>query len=92
MGFDTGLVVRRGDRVFVPFGDAFQRLHRLRALKDPGESGVVGLRNRVELMVVTASTSDRQPQHCPANGVDLLVDDVHLHLCFVAFGQYLRTK
>ena len=40
-------------------------------------------------MVVAAGAAERQAEEGPADGVDLLVDDVHLHLGFIDFGQHL---
>ena len=39
---------------------------------------VIGLRNRIELVIVAAGTTDRQSQQGPRDHIDLLVDVVHL--------------
>ena len=43
-------------------------------------------------MVVAAGAAERQAQERPADRVDLLVDDVHLHLGCVDLGQHLGPR
>ena len=82
----------RGQRPLVPLGHDLVVLHRLGAFEDAGQRVVVRRRDRVELVVVAAGAAERQPQEGPADGVDLLVDDVHLHLHRVVFGQHLGPE
>ncbi len=39
--------------------------------KDPGHRVIVGVQNRVELVIVTACTTERQPEECFADLADL---------------------
>ena len=52
------LLLGAGDVVLVPLRDPRQRLHRLRAFEDAGKRVVVGLGDRIELVVVAAGTSE----------------------------------
>ena len=81
------LLLGAGDVVLVPLRNPRQRLHRLRALEDTSERVVVGLGDRIELVVVTASAAERQPHERLAGRVDLLVDDVGEEFLLVSFGQ-----
>ena len=82
----------RRQRSFVPLGDHLEIVHRLRALEDARERVVVGRRNRIEFVIVAARTAQRHAQERAPHGVELLVDDVHLHLHRIVLGEHLRTK
>ena len=85
-----------GDGRFVGEGPlhppAAPAAHRLRRPHDAGQRVVVGGRNRVELVVVTAGAADRFGQERPPDDVHLLVDDVDEHLVDVLLGQHLRAQ
>ena len=53
---------------------------------------IVGCGNGVELVIVAAGAAERQAHERARCGVDLLVDDVHLHLDRVVFGQHLGAE
>ena len=78
--------------MLVPARDLRVGLHRPRTLEDAGQAVVVGGGDRVELVVVTPRTSQRQPQERPAHGIDLLIHEVHLHLRRVGLRQHLRPQ
>ena len=61
-------------------------------LKNPGQRVVVAGGHRVELVVVTPRTTERQSQGGSAERIDLVIDDVHLLLGRVVFGQHLRAE
>ena len=52
------LLFGAGDVVLVPLRDPGQRLHRLRALEHTGKRVVIGLGDRIELVVVAAGTAE----------------------------------
>ena len=81
------LLLGAGDVVLVPLRDPRQRLHRLRAFEDAGKRVVVGLGDRIELVIVATGTAERQPHERLAGRVDLLVDDVGEEFLLVSFGQ-----
>jgi hypothetical protein len=66
-------------------------LHHGRAFENAGEAVVVGRGDGVELMVVTAGTAEREAEEGAPEGVDLLINDVHLHLGFIDFREDLRS-
>ena len=80
------LLLGAGDVVLVPLRDPRQRLHRLRAFEHTGKRVVVGLGNRIELVVVAAGTAERQPHERLAGRVDLFVDNVGEEFLLVTFG------
>ena len=55
------------------------------AAKDPGQSVIVGRRNRVKFVVMAARTSECHPEKRTPHGVNLFVNDVHPQLFFVLF-------
>ncbi len=78
---------RRGD----PTGRIDERLLMARAREEPGKGVVVLRADRVELVVVAASTGHRQAQKRLGKDVDLVVDppqlvlaDVHRRVCALA--------
>ena len=77
---------------FVPFRDDAEVFHRLGALEDPGQCVVVGSRDWVELVVVASRTAKGQAQKCLADGVQLFIDDVHLHFAGIILGEHLGAE
>ena len=79
-----GLAARAGVRwrVYLAALGA-QFLQNARAVEDAGQRVVVGLRDRIELVVVAAGTAERQAQERLADRVDLVVDHVADHLLLV---------
>ena len=77
------------DFALVPVGHDVVVLHRVGALEDAGHRVVALRRDRVELVVMTPRTADAQPHERLADRVDLLVDDVQLHLARIRLGQNL---
>ena len=65
---------------------------RLRAREDPGHRVIVGLRDRVELVIMTARTTQRQTHHRPTDRIHLVVNAVELKLLAVPFVQIHRTQ
>ena len=82
----------RCQRSFVPARDDSERIHRLRTFEDSCQAIIIFLGQRVVFVVVTTGTSHRHPHHRPCDGVDLFVDDVHLHLDRIIFRQHLSTQ
>ncbi len=72
--------------------DNFEVLHRLGALEDARERVIIGLRNGIELVVVTARATDGETHEGARGCIELLVDDVHFHLHRVVFGKHLRAQ
>ena len=83
---------RSPDGQFLPAGDHRKVIHRLRTFEDSGEAVVVVLRKGIELVVVTAGTTECQAEKRLAQGVDLFVNDIHLHLDRVIFGEHFCTE
>ena len=81
------LLIGARDVVLMPLRDPRQRLHRLCALEDTGERVVIGLGDRIELVVMAAGAAERQPHEGLAGRVDLLVDDVGEEFLLVPLGQ-----
>ena len=88
----SGQLLGIGQGALRPHGHDSKVLHRPGAFKDPGQRVIVGRGNRIELMVVASRTAQSQSHECAANGVDLLVDDVHFHFDRVVLGQHLGTE
>ncbi len=74
----------------VPLGIDAVRKHRPCALEDAGQRVVVGHRERIELVVVATGATHGQCQKSTTGGVELLIDDIHLLLDGIVFGQHLR--
>ena len=66
--------------------------HRPGAHQHSGHRIVIALRERIEFVIVTPSTSQRHSQHRPGKCVDLLVDNVDLHLLFVLLCEHLGPQ
>ena len=97
-GCDCGFVLfLSGDRgvigkwYFVPLGHDVEVFHCPGAFEDSGQCVVIGGRDGVELVVVASSTANSQSEERPADGVDLFVDDVHLHFARIVFGEHLGS-
>ena len=80
---------RRGDRILVPLGDGLQAFHRLGALENACKRVVIRRWNGIKLVIVTARAAERQAEQRFAERVNLLVDDIHLHLHLVRLSQNL---
>ena len=79
-------------RTFMPARHNRQFLHGPRALEDPGQCVVVGCRNRIDLVVVAPGATEGHPQECFADGIHLLIDDVHLQFDGVVFRQHFGAN
>ena len=62
----------------------------IRALENARQCVVVGLGNRVELVIMATGTGDRDPQDGPRGRVDLFVDQIGPKLARILFGDSLR--
>ena len=82
----------RSQHKLVPGSHYVVVLHGLRAEEDPGQGVIIGRGNGVELVIVASGTADRQAHERARRRVDLLVDDIHLHLDRVVFGQHLGAE
>ena len=67
-------------------------IQRPRATEDTGQRVVVALWHWVELMIVAASAAHGHAQDRPPEGVELVVDDVHLQLQLVLVNQGPRPN
>ena len=64
---------------------------RFGTVEDPRDGVVIGLRDRVELVVVASSTGDRHSQKCATRHIDLVIDHIHLELIDVAVDRRFGT-
>ena len=76
----------------MPHGDDLVILHCLRALENARQRVVIARGNGVELVVVAARAANRHAHKRSAERVELLVNDVHLHLARVIFRQHFRAN
>ena len=53
---------------------------------------IIGLRDRVKLMIMTAGTTQREAHHGATDRVHLVIDAVKLKLFPIAFVQIHRPK
>ena len=72
-------------------GDPTGPVERLCAVENPRQRVVIVRRNRVVLVVVAASTRDRQSEDGLGQGVDLLVDHVRQELTGILLVVVLHT-
>ena len=92
MQFDLFRQFTSVHRQFLPSGDNFKMLHRSCTLEDSGERIIIGRRNRIELVIVASSASQRETHEGSADRIDLFVDDVHLHFYGIVFCQHFGTE
>ena len=73
----------------MPLCDHLVVVHRVGAFQDAGQCVVVLGRDGIEFVIVATGTAKRHAHEGAAKRVELLIDDVHLHLASVIFGQHL---
>lgn len=66
-------------------------MHGFRTAKDPGECVIIGHRNRIELVIVTAGTSDRRCEKRASGRIDLLIDKVREEFLLIFFPYRLHA-
>ncbi len=90
--FSTLRLCRCFERDLTPLGDGFQVLHGAGRSKDPCHGVIVLGRNRIKLVIMTASTAYGHSQEGPGGDIQLLIHHIDGQLCLILFGQHLWAQ
>ena len=76
----------------MPACDHGKGFHGLSTFEHPCQPVIVFGREWIEFVIVAAGAAHGQPHHRSGDGVDLFVDDIHLHFDRVILGQHFGTQ